>query len=310
MSVPLKLFELLVFPGFIFISILSFIYEWFDRKVVAKLQNRVGPPWFQPIADFIKLLAKEELVPRVVDKAVFSAAPLFATTAAMTAFLSIPVYKAEAVFTYPIDLIGVLYLLLIPCIALFLAGYASVSGFTVVGAFRTLTQLFGYEVPLFIACFGPAIAAGSLSISDIVKWQASHGALILTQPIGFAVALLALQGKLERIPFDIPEAETEIVAGHLTEYSGRRLAFFRFCHDVELVVGSALIASLWLSGANSFFGIPGFIMFLIKTTIIVFILANLRALFARLIIHQMVRFAWKYLLPLSILQIAIVLFVR
>ena len=179
---------------------------------------------------------------------------------------------------------------------------------------RALTQLFGYEVPFLLALLSPALVTGIWKLSDIVNYQVNHVWFIAYLPLALVVAVISLVGKLERIPFDIPEAETEIVGGPLTEYSGKRLAIFRLMLDIEMVAGSALIAVLFLGGYSmpgiTLSGVPaavaGFFAFVVKTLIIVFVLACIRALFARLRIEQMVTLCLKWLAPMLIIQLLIV----
>ena len=188
-----------------------------------------------------------------------------------------------------------------------MGGWSSTNRFSTLGGLRAAIQTLGFEVPLALAFIGPAILAQSLSISEIVRWQAEHGLwAIALNPLGFCIAIVALLAELERIPFDIPEAETEIVAGWQTEYSGRKLALLRFTFDLKLILAAGLITALFLGGPTGPISIiPGVIWFLIKATIIVLIFSNLRALFARFRIDQMVSGSWKYLVPLAIFQIII-----
>ena len=167
----------------------------------------------------------------------------------------------------------------------------------------------GYEVPLTVSLIGPAIAAGSLSITRIVEWQAATGLwTIFLQPIGFSIALICMLAEIEVIPFDIPEAETELVAGWQTEYSGRKLALIRLSHDVEVVLATGLMVALYLGGPAGLHPSLGILWFLLKTIALLFVISNLRALFARFRIDQMVSGCWKYLVPLSIIQIIAVEF--
>lgn len=314
MSVGIAIFNLIVFPGFIFLFFYGLFCEFIDRKVYARLQNRVGPPLYQPWADFFKLLSKEGLVPAMADRKMFTAIPVFGIAAVVTAFIYIPIWSAESVYPFTGDIIVVAYLLTLPALLLFLAGWHSTNPFATVGGFRVLTQLFGYEVPFFLAILSPALIAGMWSLSDIVNYQLNHVWFIVWLPLSFIVAIISLVGKLERIPFDIPAAEQEIVAGPLVEYSGSRLALMRLMVNIEMVAGAALISALFLAGFDipgvHLSGIPasivGFFAFVIKTLFIVFILACIRALFARLRIDQMVTICLKWLAPIAIVQLLIV----
>jgi NADH-quinone oxidoreductase subunit H len=306
----LSLFYLFIFPGFIFLSTYGLIVEYLDRKLYARFQNRIGPPWFQPLADFIKLIGKEAIVPANADKGMFRILPAFALASVSTVILYVPLWSTTALFAFKSDLIVVLYLLTIPTITFFIAGWVSTSLYSTLGAVRTITQLFAYEVPLFMALLGPALLAGSWSISEIAAFYYENPLLSLCNIPGFIVAVIAMQGKLERVPFDIPEAETEIVAGSFTEYSGRHLALFRMAIDIEMIVLVSLIAAVffpvYIPGSITL----GLITYLLKTVILVFVLSLIRSLMARLRIEQMVKFCWKYLAPAAILQILIDLLVK
>jgi len=309
----LNILEILIFPGFIFLGFYGLIVEFVDRKLYARFQNRIGPPLLQPLADFIKLIAKETIVPAEADRRIFKALPVFALAAVTTAFLYIPIWSTKSLFPFSGDIIVILYLLTIPTLTFFLAGWYSTSLFATMGSVRTLTQLFAYEVPLFMAVLGPTLLAtngGNWSLSNIVLFYNTYPLYILFNIPAFVVAIIASQGKLERVPFDIPEAETEIVAGAFTEYSGKLLAIFRMTIDVEIVVVSALISAIFFP-----FFIPGnavlsFLLFLVKTVLIVFISAALRSVMARLRIEQMVNFCWRVLTPIALLQILINLIMK
>ncbi|MFA4967041.1 MAG: complex I subunit 1 family protein [Candidatus Margulisiibacteriota bacterium] len=297
------LFNIFIFPGFLFLGVISLVAEYFDRKLYARLQNRVGPPWFQPLADFIKLLGKEDVVPEEADKKMFNLSPVFALTAVMTAFFYIPLWGAQAIFSFNGDLIVVLYLLTIPTLTFFLGGWYSRSLFSTIGAVRSITQLFAYEIPLFVSILAPAMLANTWSLSEMAAYYNSHPWFWLANLIGFGVALISLLGKLERVPFDIPEAETEIVAGSFTEYSGRLLAYFRMAIDMEAIVGASLLAAVFLPFGLGLSPVLGFILYLIKIFAIIALLALFRTVFARLRIDQMVEFCWKYIAPIAFFQV-------
>ncbi|MCX6992276.1 MAG: NADH-quinone oxidoreductase subunit H [Kiritimatiellaeota bacterium] len=301
----LALFHLLIFPGFLFLFVFALAMEFVDRKLYARLQNRVGPPWFQPFADFIKLSAKEDIVPEKADAIMFRLMPVFALAAVVTAFFYIPMWGPQALFSFSGDLIVVIYLLTIPTLTFFLAGWHSTSLFSMIGATRTLTQLFAYEVPLFMAILAPALLANTWSLSAMTVFYDQHPAYAGLNVIGFIVALIALQGKLERVPFDIPEAETEIVGGTFTEYSGRLLALFRLAIDIEAVVGASLIAAVFLPFGFGLGAAGGFVIYVVKVLIIIALLALLRTVLARLRIEQMVIFCWKVVAPAALLQLLI-----
>lgn len=301
----LSLFYLIIFPGFLFLGAISLVYEYVDRKLYAQLQNRVGPPWYQPVADIIKLLAKETVVPSAADRRLFTAIPVFALAATVTAFLYVPIWGVTSLYPFASDLIVVLYLLTIPTLAFFLAGWFSSSLYAEIGAIRAMTQLFAYEVPFYMALLGPAILAGTWSLSGVAAFYQAHPAYALLNLPGLFVAIFSAQGKLERVPFDIPDAETEIVGGAFTEYTGRLLALFRMTLDSELIVVSAIIAAVFFPVFIAASPILGFVLFLVKVLVVVFLLSLMRAALARYRIDQMIHFCWKVLAPISLLQIII-----
>lgn len=311
---------IILFPGLLFFSILGLLFEWIDRRFYAKLQNRVGPlytgPWglLQPLADFIKLMAKEDIVPEGADKPIFSSVPIFALTLALFATLFLPVCGPRGLISFEGDVIVLAVVLTILVILVFLGGFSSASRYSEVGAERSVLQLLGYEIPLVASMLGAATVTvpigGSLSISNIVEAQRNWWSILGVQALGFAIFLLAAQAELERVPFDIPEAETEIVAGWTTEYSGKKLALLRLARDVELAFLCGLGATLFLGGPQPGPLIPGLggvivstILFVIKSIAVLMLLTVIRAAMSRLRIDQMVNFAWKWLVPLSILQL-------
>ena len=305
---------ILLFPGFLFLLAYAFFFQFLDRKIAARMQNRVGPPLLQPFADFIKVLGKEVIDPDGVDRRAFDVAPLVALAAVMTAFLYVPI-MGDSPVAFQGDLILVLYLLTLPTIVLFLLGWLSRNVYSTVGGVRAVTQLFIYEVPFFLALLAPALMARSWSISDIVAWEQRNLWFAIVQPIGFVVALIGLQAKLERTPFDIPEAEKEIVAGPTTELTGRRLAIMKLTMDVSLVVGSGLVAALFLGGPlipwtvtpDWLGGIVGFLLFFAKTLAILLVLSSIKVATGRIRIDQLNDVGWKYLASAAIVQMAIVL---
>lgn len=295
--------SMLLFPGGLALMLSGLLYEWADRKLVARYQNRVGPRWFQPLADVVKLLAKEEIVPRGVNARLFTGLPVIGLAAALTAALYVPLYGFAPLHSFRGDLIVVIYLLSVPTLTLGLAGANTLDRFALVGATRSLTQLFSYEAPFLLALLGPAIAAGAWQIGDINLYAQGHWWMLFTQPVGFLVALVGLMGKLELPPFDAPEAETEIVSGALTEYSGRGLALFRLAHSVELIAGLTLISAFYLGGLSSPVG------FLLKTGALMLLMTFFQSLFARLRIDQTVGIWWRVGALLALLQFLILVLV-
>ena len=309
-EVMCNLLAILVFPGMVFLFVLATTMQWVDRKLCARLQNRQGPPWYQPLADFIKLAAKQDVVPEQADITVFKLMPILALTATLAASLYIPIWGTNALFQFEGDLIVVLYLLTIPTLTFFLAGWFSGSTYSMLGAVRSITQLFAYEIPLFLSLLAPALLANTWSLSKMAEFYSNQPLLAAVNVIGLCVSMVALLGKLEKVPFDIPEAETEIVAGSFTEYSGRLLAMFRATLDVELVVAASLIAAVFLPFGLTLGPIVGFVLYLAKVLLIVAVISLLRTVMARLRIDQMINVCWKIVAPLALVQILIDLTVK
>lgn len=311
-----KILTAVLFPGAIFILAVSLFYEWIDRKLYARFQNRVGPhlagPFglFQPIADLIKLLSKEDIVPIAADRLLFTLTPILAPALILFACMFLPLTGLSGIISFEGDLIAVVALLSIYTVTVYLAGEGSNNRFASVGAVRAAVQLLGYEIPLTLSLLSAALAAGSLNIRGIIEAQAESGLWLIAglQAVGFVIFIIASQAEMERIPFDIPEAEQEIVAGWEVEYCGRRLALFRLSKDLELFLLSGLGAAVFLGGPIGPV-IPGLesilytIYFISKSILVLAIFTLVRALFARLRIDQMVSFSWKYLMPPAMILI-------
>jgi NADH-quinone oxidoreductase subunit H len=318
----MNLFYILVFPGLLFLIVFALAAEYIDRKLCARLQNRVGPPWFQPLADLIKLVGKQDTMPEGADRKVFTVMPVLALTAAVTAFLYIPIWGNSAfnLFTganmsFSGDVIVVFYLLTIPTLTFFLGGWYSRSVYAMLGAARSIMQLFAYEVPLLLAILAPAmlVTGGNWSLAGMTKFYQENPLYMLANLPGFVIAIVALLGKLEKVPFDIPEAETEIVAGPFTEYGGRLLAVFRLCLNVEMVVGASLVAAVFLpfgldiggdsAGMGSHVAVFG--LYIVKVLLIVCLISLLRTVMARLRLDQMISLFWRVVAPAALAQLLI-----
>jgi len=319
-------FSIVVFPGAIFIVFYALYCNWLSRKTVARLQNRRGPMhtgyagMLQPFADIVKLLAKEDITPGAANKTLFSAAPVAIFTLALAAVFLIPIQSITSLYSYtPIasfegDLIIVLLIFSLIVLSVFLAGWSSANIFGAVGATRVALMTLAYEIPLVLLTIGPAIMAGSLSINNIVAWEVGSVQSFIAAPtiwglmlgvvmfIGFAICILSLLAETEMRPFDMAEAETEIVHGWQVEFSGKKLALLTLGRDIKIVLASALLTSLFLGGPAGPI-LPPIVWFILKTTFCVLILSNLSALFARFRIDVMLRWAWQYLVPLAVLQV-------
>jgi len=302
------LFTLLIFPGFGFLFVCALAFQWIDRQVAARLQGRIGPPWFQPLADFVKLMAKEDVLPTGAHERACAALPMVSLAATLTAALCIPM-GGQAISAFEGDLIVVLFLLSLPALAYFLAGWLSVSVFSVVGGSRALLQYFAYEVPFLMALSGPAILSGSWSISQIAAQQSQMVWMVFVQPVGFLLAFVGLVGKLKRSPFDIPKAKSEIGAGPLTEFSGRKLALWHLSLHMKTVVGIFLLVDVFLGGGFIGLAVPAALIFSVKTLFILLALAVAGVLYARLRIDQLASLGWRVLAPLALAQTLIVIWI-
>lgn len=308
------LFAYLVFPGLVFSGAVALLFVGIDRKVAAHMQNRIGPPIYQEFLDVGKLLSKEDITPAPAQAKLFTLAPLLAFGSIVTVMVLLPVVSAQPALILVADLIVILYLLNIPAVCLMLGGHASACPFGVSGAGRYVAQLFGYELAFILAALSVAVRVGSLNLTEIVGFQASRWLLLDWRLIpGFIACLVAAQAKLLRVPFDIPEAEVEIVHGPLTEYSGPKLALFRLAYDLEVLAVAGLIAVLFLGGPTEHqlgpVVIPGVASFLLKCLAVVLVTTTLRCIMARLRIDQAVRFFWTFMLLLAALSMGLVLVV-
>jgi NADH-quinone oxidoreductase subunit H len=310
------IFRALVFPGFSFIILLTFLCDWVERKIEARMQNRMGPTYtgpagiLQPFADFVKLLAKEDIVPRNSRSVVFRFAPILSLSMFVFAMFFLPIDGSNVVLNsgFQGDLILVLVLVSIANFFLFLSGWSSSNPYSEIGATRVLTQFLGYDIPLSILAICPALLASALSISTIAASQRIPFVFLI--PWAFVLFIITLQAELEKDPFDIPHAETEIVGGYETEYSGRRLAFLKLAKDVQIVLGAVLVVELFLGGPYGpvFVGLPEFwytLWFVLKVLLVVAITEYLTCIFARLRIDQVLAVNWRVLMPLSLLSLAV-----
>jgi NADH-quinone oxidoreductase subunit H len=303
MNTIYPLVAILFFPAGLTLILTGMFYEWMDRKLVARFQNRAGPRWFQPFADAVKLFAKEQITPGLANRFLFFGLPIVAISGALTSALYVPLMGLAPVHSFPGDLVVTIYLLSLLTMCIGLAGWNTSSRFSLIGATRSLTQLFAYEAPFLLALLGPALAAGTWQISEVNAYAQDHW-IVLSQPIGFVVALIGLMGKLELPPFDSPEAETEIVAGALTEYSGRGLAIFKIGKSIELIVGITLVSAFYLGGLN------GILPFLLKTVAVLLIMSVFQTLLTRLRIDQTVGLWWRFGTILVLMQILVIIFLR
>jgi len=299
-----------------------------ERRVVAKIQGRLGPnrvgPFglFQPIADAVKMAFKEQLVPAQARKAIYLVAPIISVIVALSAFAVVPIgnnwLDNKSTVWDPViaDInVGLLWILSISSLAVYgivLGGWSSGNRYSLLGSLRSAAQMVSYETSLGLALSGTLMWAGTLSMVGIVHAQLDqHIWFLFAQPLGFLIYLIAGIAEVNRAPFDLPEAEQELTAGYLTEYSGLRWSLYQMAEYINMItVGS--VASTIFFGGWSFFGfglerIPGLsiIIFLIKVAFFLFLFIWLRATLPRIRYDHLMRLGWQLLLPLAVLNIVI-----
>lgn len=293
-----------------FIAVTAMFLIWWERKISAHIQVRFGPMytgrwhgWAQSIADAIKLLTKEDITPTRADKAVFVAAPVVVFTVAFAAYVVVPFAPG----LIPKDLnIGILYIFAISSlgvIGIFMGGWACNNKYSLLGAMRSAAQAISYEVPLVLSILGVIMLTGSLSMTKIVEAQKGLW-FVFVQPIGFLVFLIAGIAEVNRLPFDIPEAESELVAGFHIEYSGMKFAMFFLAEYSNMFIVSAMATTLFLGGWGGPL-LPPVVWFLIKVYIFLFVMMWLRWTLARMRVDQLMSLGWKVLVPLAFLNIGI-----
>ncbi|UCZ55408.1 NADH-quinone oxidoreductase subunit NuoH [Bacillus shivajii] len=284
----------------------------FERKVIGYMQIRVGPnrhgPWgmFQTIADVMKLLLKEDIIPQAVDRKIFILAPVLSFAPAFGVLAVIP--WSENIYGADLN-IGLLYFLglsSITMLGVLMGGWSSNNKYSLLGSIRGVAQMVSYEIPLVLSVLGVVIIAGSLNLRDIVFYQESMGVwFIVPQILAFIVYLISSIAELNRSPFDLPEAESELVSGYHTEYSGFRFAFFMLAEYTYALAISALATILFLGGWLGPAFLPGIVWFLLKMCIFMFIWYWLRATLPRARVDHLMKFGWKVLIPLALLNIVI-----
>jgi len=289
------------------------VIVWAERRLIGRIQARLGPnrtgPWgiFQTIADTIKLLAKEAITTRHVDRWVFWLAPIFIFVPGITVFAVLPFGKGMVLA----DLnVGVLFLAAvgsINAIIVFMAGWSSNNKYALLGAMREVSMLISYEIPQVLTLLGVVIFTNTMSLSGIVNWQDDHNTwLIFLQPLALVIYLISAGVEINRSPTDIAEAESEIVAGYHTEYSGIKFGFFYAGEYFAGFAIAAVVAALYLGGWT-FWGleewVPGWLIFLGKLYLLFWLFIWLRGTLPRLRADQLMAFSWKFLLPLTLVNL-------
>ena len=321
-----QLVQAVVISVLIIVSLLTgFAYlTLLERRVLARIQVRIGPNragplgLLQPVADGVKLIFKEELIPTQADKVIFVLAPIITLIPALIILAVVPLGPPIELFGRTITLglapainVGVLYLMAVSSISVYgivLAGWSSNNKYSLMGALRSSAQMISYELALGLAFIGPILLAGSMSLQAIVDGQASVW-YIFYQPIGFVVFLLASIAEVNRAPFDMPEAEQELTAGYHSEYSGIKFALLFMAEYDKMIAISAIAATLFLGGYQGPFldqaPLLGPLYLAIKVVALLLLMIWLRATLPRFRYDRLMAFGWKILLPLALANVAV-----
>ena len=302
-----------IVAALVFLIVVVMLETYLERRVLARMQDRWGPnrvgPWglLQPIADVLKLLMKEDIRPNVADKWVFFLAPCIVLIPSVLSYAVIPFGRGMQVADINIGLLFLLALGSIPTIGVVLAGWGSANKYSVLGGMRAAAQMISFEIPLLLSLISPILIVGSLSMVDIVKSQ-THIWYIVVQPVAFLIYYISGLAEGNRSPFDIPEAESELVAGYHIEYSGMRWALFFLAEYMNAFTVAAIATTVFLGGWQplpllSF--IPGYFWFTIKAGLLFISMIWVRASLPRLRVDQLMAFNWKVLVPISLANLVI-----
>lgn len=288
---------------------------YFERKVIGHMQVRLGPMrvgphgLLQPIADGIKLFFKEDIIPANADKPIFFVAPIISLFAALSSLAVIPFFEGFVIANINIGLLFILAMSSLGSYGIIMAGWASNSKYSFLGGLRSSAQVISYEIAMGLSLVGVMMLSGSLNLIDIVKAQEKYplGAFLFPQILGFFVFMVAAIAETNRAPFDLPEAESELVAGYFVEYSGMRFALFYAAEYIGMIVMSSIATVCFLGGWNGPFTIPfiPFGWFIIKVYFLIFFYFWIRATLPRYRYDHLMNLGWKVLIPLTLLNIVI-----
>jgi NADH-quinone oxidoreductase subunit H len=298
----------------------AFIIIYLELKVIALMQLRIGPNRVGPAGIFqsaihgLKVLAKEDFTPDQADRVTFTMAPWMVFVAIAMAMLVIPWAPGLVAWDSEIGVVYFFAVIGLSVIGLLVAGWASYNKYSLLGGLRSAAQMVSYEIPLTLSVVGVVVLTGSLSFTEIVEWQRQHGWVVLWQLLIFPAFYIASTAEINRTPFDLIEADSEIVAGFATEYSGMRFGFFFFAEYVGLFVMSAVVTSLFFGGYLAPWPLPaqlggfvgmlyGLFWFFLKTYFFVFVSIWARATLPRIRVDQLMGVAWKALLPLTLVNL-------
>jgi NADH-quinone oxidoreductase subunit H len=298
----------------------AFIVIQMEMKIIAQMNlrfgpNRIGPRGiFQSTIHGFKVLAKEDQIPDKADRATFTIAPWMVFMAAAMSMLVIPFAPGAIAADFNIGIVYFFAVIGLSVVGLLVAGWASYNKYSLLGGLRSAAQMVSYEIPLTLSVVGAVVLAGTLNFTELIHWQRDHGWLVLWQVVGWGIFYIASLAEINRTPFDMVEADSEIVAGPFTEYSGMRFGFFFFAEYVALFIMSTIMVSLFFGGwlapwpfpaeLGGFLGtLYGIFWFFLKTYFFVFVAIWMRATLPRVRIDQLMGMAWKVLLPLALVNL-------
>lgn len=292
------LFYYIAFPGFLTAFVLGGIASWVERKLTARIQARVGPPFLQPFYDIRKLFIKELLIPEHSSRAIFVLSPIAAFAATTVVATIVGINLVNPAYGFNGDLIVTVYLLLIPPLCLILGSGSAGNPLASTGASREMKLVLSYELAFWASLVVPIIKTQELRLADLMAWQAANGAVASSWSgiLAFIVAIVCMQAKLGKVPFDIPEAETEIAGGAYIEYSGPLLGFFKMTHYMMLVVLPVFLLEVFWGPMNSWVSI-------LKYVLLLFIIVVMENTNPRLKIDQAVKVFWFIGFPVGVLSI-------
>ncbi len=285
-------------------------YTWFERRALGRFQARLGPNrWgpfgmFQPIADGIKLLTKEDVVPADADRWVFNAAPIALMAPTILVVAIIPLEADSFLGSLNIGVLFLIGVTSVNTIAIFMGGWASRNKYAMFGAMRGVAMLISYEVPMALAITGVLLVSGTLSLSGIAAAQSVP--FLLVQPLGFLVFMAAASAEMSRTPFDQIEAESELGSGYHTEYSGMKFAIFQLAEFMAPIITALIVVTLFLGGPKQIGPVPGQVWFVVMVCVVIFVMLWFRATWPRLRVDQIMGFAWKGLFALAIVNLFLV----
>jgi len=291
-----------------FVLLMAMGFIWLERREVGRFQARLGPnrvgPFgvLQPVADAVKVLIKEDIIPAKGDKLVYWLAPVVAFVPALMVFAVVPFQDGALLADLNIGILYVVAISSVSVVGVFMAGWSSNNKYSLLGAMRAVSQVVSYEIPLGLSILGVVVLTGSLSLNSIV--EAQHIPFILLQPLGFLIYMAAAAAEINRTPFDLLEADSEIVAGFHTEYSGMKFALFYLVEYCEALAVSVIVATLFLAGWKGPL-LPPLLWFLIKVFGVFTVIVWVRATVPRFRVDQVMAFAWKCLLPLALINLLI-----